>query len=1036
MNASGKEIIVLIDAVRASLKSRKLLFYFSALVASASFLLIIFDRLSKYFAWREDQQFGVLLFVALPFTILVFKGLRDFYKRSISRQEIALKVEASTPELMDSYVCAMEIAERGGPRGRIEEALSSSVAQRFESGEIKKLVTPRYLKTLPLNATVILSLLFILALSGNSILKNSVGYLKYQKTGIHTGIEVTPGDIFLAIGSDLKVDVTIKRGEFLATLEYEQDGAWQSLEMVDEGEGQFSAIVYAIESDFNYRVITPAFKSKSFKVSTYLKPNLENFEVTVRPPAYTGKPSFIIKELSSFAIPERSELSLSLKANKDVKFTLIQNAQKTPISNSYQKENVYKFKPVETLEYFLSLADDSGHEEVTEAFKVSVVRDIPPHIEIIKPAKDLQKTKFDIVTLEVTALDDYGLTAVDLFLEFSFGSSEKYSLLQLQNKQLSKEENLFYDLDLKKLGLSEGDVITYYLEAKDNCEPKTQASRTKIFFLEIRPDKNDVQDDKEQEGEQQGEISISDLIASQKDLIRRLIDVKSTSARTEAGEYVVEAEVKQELSSQTATLSLAVKKRMDKLNEEAEKAGASLGEIGDWFKSSVANLKSAEKLLNGGKLVKGLQANNKSLSDLIKIAIELEKNSQKSKSKSKEKPKEQPPEEQQQKEQERLADMLKKLEDLEDQQEEINEQMKELDKEELAEKKDLEEQMQDQQKKMEKMTESLEEQQQQQASGEMQQASEQMKDAKGQMQQGNSEGAQQAAQKAKEKISNAKNDIKKAMRDQARKKLKQLADKLDKTIEQQEELNDATKKMTETTSAAAKQDLAKMKKNQDQIKQDMQGIMDQLGAAANELDEKYPEVSEALREAREYAANQGVDRRLKRSSNALHYRRKDAAIREQEKAADSMAMLGHKVRDAVSRLPQASLEELLQMRQDVEMARRQVGSGGSGMSSAQLGERSTQIQKMLEDMGEALQDSKLQFDLPSALQGMKGKTTGANAVKGQMSVLNQAAFMLDSMISQADLEKRLTLNKRTGNAPDKYKRSVREYLKSLSEEKK
>ena len=76
-------------------------------------------------------------------------------------------------------------------------------------------------------------------------------------------------------------------------------------------------------------------------------------------------------------------------------------------------------------------------------------------------------------------------------------------------------------------------------------------------------------------------------------------------------------------------------KKVLKLKAEAEKQGAGLGKIGDWFESSVKNLKAAEASLGDDALVKGLQANNKSLSDLIKIAIELEKNSQKSKSKSK-----------------------------------------------------------------------------------------------------------------------------------------------------------------------------------------------------------------------------------------------------------------------------------------------------------------------------------------------------------------------------------------------------------------
>jgi hypothetical protein len=53
-----------------------------------------------------------------------------------------------------------------------------------------------------------------------------------------------------------------------------------------------------------------------------------------------------------------------------------------------------------------------------------------------------------------------------------------------------------------------------------------------------------------------------------------------------------------------------------------------------------------------------------------------------------------------------------------------------------------------------------------------------------------------------------------------------------------------------------------------------------------------------------------------------------------------------------------------------------------------------------------------------------------------MRAVNQAAMILDKMISEVDLEKRLSLNRRTGSAPDKYRKSVREYLKSLSSQDK
>ena len=212
-----------------------------------------------------------------------------------------------------------------------------------------------------------------------------------------------------------------------------------------------------------------------------------------------------VKDLKSFAIPQNSKVSLAVEANKEVSLSLVSEGTELPVNSQFKTGHEYVLEAAKTAEYQLKIVDADNHETISDRIKISVVRDMPPHIEVVKPAKDLQKTKFDIVTLEVSALDDYGLSQVDLYIDYSFGSSEKNSVFKAQPNVSSKEENLFYDLDLKKLGLTEGDVITYYLEAKDNAEPTAQVSRTKIFFLEIRPDKNDVEEkeDEEQQGDEQ-----------------------------------------------------------------------------------------------------------------------------------------------------------------------------------------------------------------------------------------------------------------------------------------------------------------------------------------------------------------------------------------------------------------------------------------------------------------------------------------------------------------------------------------------------
>ena len=1037
MDPENRDMIELVDKVRSQLNLKRFLVTIFIGIVFGALLILLIGYLTQSSLPREDHKFMLLTAIMLVPLAFLIHALKVIFTAKTSRQDIALKVEASQPELMDSYVCALEIANKGGPRGPIESTLVTNMCKRFDNGEISKLVTPRFLSRPAVGLFLFLSFFTTWLAFGSPLFKSAITHAKAQVDNSLVGVKVIPGNIRLAVGEDLQVEAVVVRGKAGAALQHNTGQGWQEITMLDQGNGHYLATIYGIEQDSLYKVVTPTVSSEEFKVSVFLKPALESFQIQVTPPEYTSRKPFTVKELKDLAVPQDSEIAIEFKANKKVKAYIIENKSALPLGKDYTQIHQYSLRATSSSIYSIRLKDQQNNEMVSQPFKINIVKDMPPHVEITEPAKDLKKNRFERVPLEVSALDDYGLTKVDLTLDYSFGSSETIQVFRPKSDQRNLEKNLIHELNLKELGLKEGDVITYYFSATDNRQPIPQTSRSKIYFIEIHPDKSEQQkeDEEKKDGEQQEELSVSDLIASQKDLIRSIIDVKSKSSKDPLNKdkYKLNPEDRQALSAASATLKLAVQKRHDELKKEAKKMGASLGVIGELFDSSVKNLKEAESQLNESSLIKGLQANSKSLSDLIKIAIELEKNSQKQKSKKPpKKPKQQKEQEEQQKD-ERLADMLEKLEDLEEQQEQLNKELRDMDKEELPEQKAMKEKMDEQKKSMDKLKEELQEQQQQQASQQMKKASEQMQQAQQQMQQGDSKGAQQQAQKAEENIKNAKNEIKRAMREQAREKLQQLSKKLDNTIDRQNKLGEDTSKVKDTKSPEGKKEMADLKKKQDKVQKDMQEIMDQLGAAANEVDEKYPDVAESLRKSREFAANQGIDRRLKRSSNALHYKRQAAAKREQQKAEEAMNLLGHKVKDAISKLPQATLEELLKMRQETEMVKRQLnGQRSESIGKSEANQITDNLKSMISEIGRQVKNDQLQYQLPEFLESLKSKGNGKSIIKDQMKAVNMAGMILDKMISELDLENRLSLNRQTGTAPDKYRKSVREYLKSLS----
>ncbi|MGB4739631.1 MAG: hypothetical protein WBH50_15655, partial [Fuerstiella sp.] len=159
-----------------------------------------------------------------------------------------------------------------------------------------------------------------------------------------TELTVEPGDVELEKGTSLTV--VARFGRVLPTdvvlhLTTEEGTATFSMEpTVDEG--VFAGVVNNVSSDANYRVFfgsSPAAlaafvaaeteakptssadgvgASKSFKVTTYVRPKLEQADALITPPAYTGKDEQLIEDTLRITAVEGASIQLTLHLNKPV----------------------------------------------------------------------------------------------------------------------------------------------------------------------------------------------------------------------------------------------------------------------------------------------------------------------------------------------------------------------------------------------------------------------------------------------------------------------------------------------------------------------------------------------------------------------------------------------------------------------------------------------------------------------------------------------------------------------------------------------
>uniref|UniRef100_A0A7V3RH07 DUF4175 family protein n=1 Tax=candidate division WOR-3 bacterium TaxID=2052148 RepID=A0A7V3RH07_UNCW3 len=112
-----------------------------------------------------------------------------------------------------------------------------------------------------------------------------------------------------------------------------------------------------------------------------------------------------------------------------------------------------------------------------ELINIYAIPDLAPLVEIFYPGFNISMPQDMKVTLGIKFSDDYGINRVHLCYQFKDSSR-----VNLNFNKGSAEDTVFYDWDLKNLGMLPGDRVTYYVEVQDNAGQRTKSKEYYIYF--------------------------------------------------------------------------------------------------------------------------------------------------------------------------------------------------------------------------------------------------------------------------------------------------------------------------------------------------------------------------------------------------------------------------------------------------------------------------------------------------------------------------------------------------------------------------
>lgn len=543
MNGDHRQLLAIVRSVRNRWRLRVLLKGLAVLVVSATALLLASGWAIDASRFDAGTVSAVRILAYLAFAALLARAVVWPLARRVSDERVALYLEEREPTLGGRVLAAVELGrEPGTPAGAgtsaalVERLVRSAVESCRRVDDGRRVERQALWRSSGLVAgTTAASFVFFLA--GPAFLHTTAPVLldpwKKPEVANPYSIHVEPGDVTVAVGSDLEVTAALENfdaadvdlvlrsgeGEWTRWSMLRQDASSEPPPSGDAAEPVYSLLVFDLHEPTQYFVESSGVSSAVFQIEVKELPYVEDIHLTYRFPAYTGLDPVEQPGSGDVAALVGTEVRLDVTPTFPVPGGAIEieGAGRIPLAVAADGRLAGSFTVGEPGTYRI-LLDSEGDGPVVASpdYVIDPVDDQPPTLILAEPGRDVQVTSLEEVVTEVRAQDDYGVALVELVYSVNGGDEETAKLYA--GRPGRKDFGGTHTFYLEDYGLVPGDLVSYYARASDAFgDPRSHETYSDIYFLEVRPfERNYRQAD---QGGQPGRMGGSELSEQQRMII-------------------------------------------------------------------------------------------------------------------------------------------------------------------------------------------------------------------------------------------------------------------------------------------------------------------------------------------------------------------------------------------------------------------------------------------------------------------------------------------------------------------------------------
>ncbi len=462
--------------------------------------------------------------------------------RQPDEEELALMVERAKPEFRSRLIAAVQLVRPGALAPNTSQSLISALVEETESlaknSDFRQIVATDSLKLFGMMALAIP----LLALAGILVGGETSGVLlrrvllSTEAVPRKTRIVVQDGNLVVGIGDTVQLEASVQGiipGHGRVEIKYRSRRTQEfALEQNRDRRDNYRRTIENVQDSFTYRFFLGDGVSQVFEVKAIPRPTVASIECEQEFPAYTGLKN-VTRSLGDLTLLAGSTLKLKMAATKElqlgaIKLIGVESNVALSLDAGNRRDLAGQFVvPAMGLKGFQAhMLDLEGMESRDNAvYRIDVLPDKPPVIRITYPDR-----KEELVTRNATMLvgfdatDDFQIAKVRLKYktESVDGGAEKAVELKLEDQSSTKIRRRYeWKFSEVLLGVGEGSVIEYWLEAEDNNDfTGPGVGRTEHQLARIVSESEKRADLLNRAGDYLG--SISDVVADQEKLNQNL----------------------------------------------------------------------------------------------------------------------------------------------------------------------------------------------------------------------------------------------------------------------------------------------------------------------------------------------------------------------------------------------------------------------------------------------------------------------------------------------------------------------------------